>query len=685
MESGIKKTRRFWPLAAGAALLLVLMAPPAQAAINTWVGPKPNTLWTNPNNWSIGSPPGGGDTVNLTSTTNKTAFYDTTLNPLLKFLTVDASGGSTFTLSMPGNTLSIDFTEIIGDSGKGQVVQSGGTNNSGDGLALGNNPGSSGTYTLSGGSLFTHLFQYIGNSGTGLFTQTGGSNKSNDSIVLGYNPGSVGTYNLNGGHLQATNETVGRDGTGTFNQLTNSTNIVSGTLSLGSNPQGKGTYNMKGGWLQADAEIVGDEGKGAFTQSGGTHLITSNLTLGRAATGSGTFTLQAGSLSAFNAFIGDSGVGQFIQNGGTNTVASELYLGYVNPTGSGTYTLNAGQLQSHSVEVGLDGTGIFTQNGGTHTVDNALSLGDNPGSKGTYNLVKGTLSVTGAGKEYVGYSGIGTFNQTGGTHTVASTLFVGNGNGSGTGPGTFNLQGGTLSAGLIQINDAGTFNVKNTTTTVTGDVLNNGTVKTTNANVTWNGNFTNRSAYISDPSTQTFNQDLVVAGPGYLVGGSQDLFILKDDFLNGSLQSSQWNTVLSTLKFVTGTDNIHTMMVPGQDNSSHGQANNFTWGSLNLTGQKLVLSDGNLGNLSTAFYAEAFIGATFSGLTLTNISNADLDPINIYYNVHLAANAYLHGLTYNIPGGGQLIPHAPVPPSVLLLGSGLLGLGALGWRRKKRG
>ena len=36
--------------------------------------------------------------------------------------------------------------------------------------------------------------------------------------------------------------------------------------------------------------------------------------------------------------------------------------------------------------------------------------------------------------------------------------------------------------------------------------MNMGTVKTTNAKVTWNGNFVNIGAYISDPSTQTFNQ-----------------------------------------------------------------------------------------------------------------------------------------------------------------------------------
>ena len=74
MESAIKKTRYFWTLVAGAALCLVLLAQPAHAAgTKYWVGPNPNVLWTNPNNWSntAGGPPGAGqpisgDEVNLT-------------------------------------------------------------------------------------------------------------------------------------------------------------------------------------------------------------------------------------------------------------------------------------------------------------------------------------------------------------------------------------------------------------------------------------------------------------------------------------------------------------------------------------------------------------------------------------------------------------------------------------------
>jgi hypothetical protein len=106
---------------------------------------------------------------------------------------------------------------------------------------------------------------------------------------------------------------------------------------------------------------------------------------------------------------------------------------------------------------------------------------------------------------------------------------------------------------------------------------------------------------------------------------------------------------------------------------------------LNIANQIINLRDNN-GILNGDLWLEVLIGATFTGTTLTNIFNADaLDVINIYYNKNLAANAYLGGLNYTITGGagGMLIAHTPLPPSVFLLGSGLLGLGLLGWRRRR--
>jgi hypothetical protein len=63
--------------------------------------------------------------------------------------------------------------------------------------------------------------------------------------------------------------------------------------------------------------------------------------------------------------------------------------------------------------------------------------------------------------QYIGYAGAGTFTQTGGNNTAANLMMAGSSGSS----GIYNLQGGALSAGAIQVNPGGTFNQ-------TGGILN---------------------------------------------------------------------------------------------------------------------------------------------------------------------------------------------------------------------
>ena len=285
----------------------------------------------------------------------------------------------------------------------------------------------------------------------------------------------------------------------------------------------------------------------------------------------------------------------------------------------------------------------------------------------------------------IGPVGTGVFNQNGGANIVTNSLTLSPLGGT----GTYNLNGGILSAKTIDIDANDTFNVKNTITTVTGDVTNNGTVKTTNACVTWNGNFINNGAYISDPATQTFT-DLMVPDnfTAYLKGASQDLFVVKGDFINQATNYIDWNTAAATLQFVKGADKSHNFYIPGEDYGPSG-TNAWAWGTLNIFGQTVHLFDGNYDSGGGAQYVGGLIGAQVNWFTkkVYNIFNDESSAINIYYDPDLLINAYLLGKTYDFAGGlGQLIPDppnaAPLPPSVLLLGSGLLGLGLLGWRRK---
>ena len=114
-----------------------------------------------------------------------------------------------------------------------------------------------------------------------------------------------------------------------------------------------------------------------------------------------------------------------------------MSLGY-NPGSNGTYNLIGGSLSAQSIYVGYSGTGAFSQSGGTNAVPNnnplpggstsCLYMGYNPGSTGTYSLSgTGLLSVTGTGPapngEFVGFSGAGAFTQSGGTNAISNSPY----------------------------------------------------------------------------------------------------------------------------------------------------------------------------------------------------------------------------------------------------------------------
>jgi hypothetical protein len=615
-----------------------------------------------------------------------------------KYLVAGRYAGSRGAYDLRGGSLSVGdggagYDEYIGYSGTGAFTQSGGSHQVTNDLYLGLNADGSGAYTLSGSGSLSAKYEYVGNSGVGAFTQSGGSHNVTNSLYLGRNAGSSGTYDLRGGSLSVGlggagyDESIGYSGTGAFTQ-SGGTHSVGGILKLAAS-NGSGTYTLYGGSLTAGTIEV--KSGGSFNQTGGSLNFTTfdqsggsasfaDLKLG--AGSSATYNLGgSGSLSALVESIGASTTGFFNQTGGTHQT-SFLTVGEASGV-NGTYNLSNGSLSAdHDVTVGKSGSGTFTQTGGSssHTIGGNLILADNTNSRGTYNLEGGTLS---AANELIGFSGTGIFTQSGGINKVENLVIS-----AGIASGTYNLAGGTLEAAKLQVNRYGSFNVTGGTQTVTGDVTAVGAIHTTNADVTWKGTvtLTDGGEYHSDPSTQTFD-NLIVESEGCIMAdlSYQDTYIIRNNFQNQSTQRASWNTTQAILNFITGPDAAHDLYIPGTDQgaTSAGYINNFAWSTLDLTGQTVNLFDGT-GTNGGALYVEAITGVDFAGLTVNNIVGSNTVVLNIYYDPNDPLNGYLNADTYAFAiGQGHLIP-TPVPASVLLFGSGLLGLGLLGRRRKKK-
>jgi hypothetical protein len=367
-------------------------------------------------------------------------------------------------------------------------------------LILGYNPGVTGTYSLSGtGNLFNENAVVIGDSGDGSFIQSGGTNAIYFSIFeLGEQFGSNGFYSLSTGSLMVLGEgqeIIGGAGNGTFIQSggLHQMGDNEGEIDLSIGTGGNGIYSLSGtGTLTVVEGQENVESAGTFIQSGGTNTVSEALDL------TGAYTLSNGNLIAGETPSGPFKYGEYIdgtfsQSGGTNTIVSSQSLHLGESGSSGTHLLSAGALSisgdqlvgdggtgtfslsatgslavTGTEDVGNSGNGTFTQTGGTNTVGTTLSstnlyVGYNTGSNGLFSL-SGTAILQDYGIEVIGTAGSGTFIQTGGTNTVASpttvaVLSVGSETGS---TGLYSL-GGTGSLQItngeedIGINGSGTF------------------------------------------------------------------------------------------------------------------------------------------------------------------------------------------------------------------------------------
>jgi hypothetical protein len=263
--------------------------------------------------------------------------------------------------------------------------------------------------------------------------------------ILDFNSG----LDVRGGAFTVTNSQINQDGG--FIRTTNAQMNLSDSV-----------YNLTNGVFQAGSVGLGYPTSAQFNQYGGTVSIAG---LGFASYIAGPipdgYSLYGGTLELPGGMLlyGERGGLSYFQSGGTNHT-TQITIGADYAGSIPSVTLNGGLLADSGVELmsGDFGDTIFTQNGGTHFITNGLSI---IGARVTaevpawYQLNGGTLFAGSVNINATG--GPSSFNQTNGTANVGDFEGGSSPNESYWGP-VLNLSGGTLTCSNMHMADHGAIN-----------------------------------------------------------------------------------------------------------------------------------------------------------------------------------------------------------------------------------
>ena len=605
---------------------------------------------------------GSFDANGMDETVNGFSFEGTGLNNAGAILN-SAPASSTLTaiagFSLAGNA-SIGVTQIDGLLTINSPISGGfGFNKVGQGtLSLtavntftGTLTVSAGTLSLDGGSLSSNLtnnatFTYNAGTFGGRLTNAGNvefnadfsaANGIENDSALFIPPGRI--VSAAGAGLNNTG-TLGVSGTLALSTLNTVTNTNQGTLALsGGVVNGftffNGIFFINSGFLtNSAAGLITGFGTinapltnvGTISPAGGTLNVPAFINTGDIEMASTTAPLSGGTITN-NATI--EGFGK-INNPVTNNATIEATQGNLVFTGNVTNSLNGTIAAATGNKVLMQGANFPTNAG-------LISL-----AGGTFDNGGQTLDNTGQ------ISGFGVLATGGLTNDGILTL----------------TRGTTTVNGPVTNSLNQTINVKFQPAVFTGNVTNNGTIKTTNTTVTFTANYTGNT-FISDPATNIFQANATTLPGGLITGSSGDAFLFNTFTNNGTFQNGGY------LSVSTAITNTATFSQSGPQSWSPGAT--FTNSSGTAAFQSnaklygLTITAGTVDITTSKFIIEA---TTSKSATLTalqqNIATHSLIASGMPANFALALldNAITHFTSF----GGQ-----PVDNNALLLSIELLG------------
>jgi hypothetical protein len=349
------------------------------------------------------------------------------------------------------------------------------------------------------------------------------------SLSMGVNANLI----LNGGTITVGSESIGGNATGPATVFQSAgLHSVGGEADFGPTSGRGGVYNLSNGTFQVTGvELLGsgNNGSATFNQTGGYHNANS-IIIGYAMGSNAIYNLTFGTITASQLNIGNSGAGTLIQTGGF--ISANLNIGVIPGTATATFNQNGGTLNTNAAVIG-----------------NSINT-----SAATWSI--GSLS----------------------TATVATTLTVRN-------SGEVFLNGGTLSAGEIDVFNNGIFNFGSGTLNLTNSAFNVGSFGLLGSSV-----FLSPSRILSVFGTTTISANCTLA----LSGGTFSTGSLVNsggvfNFDSGALRITNSNLTIG----VSGPFGTSYSLADGQRIDTTGGFNltvdsgaiiSFDGGSMNLGG-----------------------------------------------------------------------------------------------------